>query len=205
MLAATLDELDEHGYDALTLTTVAARAGVDLQTVFTRWRSKQHLVLAAINRLAARQTVVETGAVRDDLAGHAAALVAVLGHPGAAEVLTSLIVTAQRHDAAAVTLRVGPIAERRAQLRRVVERARRQGAVPPEVDARVVADAVVGMLCYRLLIARESVGDDAADQIVALVLGAGGSQPASTSSTPQTTRGEQDGQPPSAESTARTA
>lgn len=171
VFAATLAELTDRGYDALTLSTVATRAGVSRETVFTRWRSKQHLVLAAVNDLATRQPVPDTGVFRDDLVAHADALTAVLAHPGAAEVLTSLIVAAQTHEAAAVTLRVGPIAARRLLLRRTVEQAQQRGALSSDVDARTVADAVVGVLCYRLLIAREPLGTDVAQQVVELVAG----------------------------------
>ncbi|WP_280440325.1 helix-turn-helix domain-containing protein, partial [Nocardia cyriacigeorgica] len=38
VLEAVHAELTEHGYDALTIDTVAARAGVHRATVYRRWR-----------------------------------------------------------------------------------------------------------------------------------------------------------------------
>ncbi|WP_348529505.1 helix-turn-helix domain-containing protein, partial [Nocardia brasiliensis] len=37
-------ELTEHGYDALTVDTVAARAGVHRTTVYRRWRDVAGLI-----------------------------------------------------------------------------------------------------------------------------------------------------------------
>lgn len=68
MLAVTLQLLQQHGYDRLTVDAVAATARASKATVYRRWPSKAELVLAAFVE-GIRQVVVppDTGTLRGDL------------------------------------------------------------------------------------------------------------------------------------------
>ncbi len=68
LLAVTLQLLQEHGYDRLTVDAVAAAARASKATVYRRWPSKAELVLAAFIE-GVRQVAVhpETGTLRGDL------------------------------------------------------------------------------------------------------------------------------------------
>ena len=68
LLAVTLQLLQEHGYDRLTVDAVAAKARASKATVYRRWPSKAELVLAAFIE-GIRQIAVppETGTLRGDL------------------------------------------------------------------------------------------------------------------------------------------
>ena len=68
LLAVTLELLQEHGYDRLTVDAVAAKAHASKATVYRRWPSKAELVLAAFAE-GIRQVAVppDTGTLRDDL------------------------------------------------------------------------------------------------------------------------------------------
>src|SRR5205085_8345736 len=68
LLEATLQLLQEHGYDRLTLDAVAATARASKATVYRRWPSKAELVLAAFIE-GIRQVAVapDTGTLRGDL------------------------------------------------------------------------------------------------------------------------------------------
>ena len=63
----TLQLLQEHGYDRLTVDAVAATARASKATVYRRWPSKAELVLAAFIE-GIRQVAVppETGTLRGD-------------------------------------------------------------------------------------------------------------------------------------------
>ena len=52
VLAATLSELTETGYAAMTIENVAQRAGVHKTTVYRRWQSRERLVADAVTELA---------------------------------------------------------------------------------------------------------------------------------------------------------
>ena len=68
LLAVTLQLLQEHGYDRLTLDAVAATARASKATVYRRWPTKAELVLAAFVE-GIRQVAVapDTGTLRGDL------------------------------------------------------------------------------------------------------------------------------------------
>ena len=68
LLAVTLQLLQEHGYDRLTVDAVAAKARASKATVYRRWPSKAELVLAAFSE-GIRQVAVppDTGTLRGDL------------------------------------------------------------------------------------------------------------------------------------------
>ncbi|HEY6399740.1 MAG TPA: helix-turn-helix domain-containing protein, partial [Solirubrobacteraceae bacterium] len=48
LLAATVEVLDEYGYDRLTIEEVAARARASKATIYRRWPSKAVLITAAM-------------------------------------------------------------------------------------------------------------------------------------------------------------
>lgn len=68
LLAVTLQLLQEHGYDGLTVDAVANTAHASKATVYRRWPSKAELVLAAFIE-GVRQVAVppNTGTLRGDL------------------------------------------------------------------------------------------------------------------------------------------
>jgi AcrR family transcriptional regulator len=68
LLAVTLELLQEHGYDRLTVDAVATTARASKATIYRRWPTKAELVLAAFVE-GTRQVAVDpdTGTLRDDL------------------------------------------------------------------------------------------------------------------------------------------
>ncbi|MFG2875357.1 TetR/AcrR family transcriptional regulator [Streptomyces sp. NPDC048337] len=65
---AVLDQLREHGYEALTMEGVAARASCGKSTLYRQWKTKPRLVAAALR--ANRQgtlVAVDTGTLAGDL------------------------------------------------------------------------------------------------------------------------------------------
>jgi len=68
LLAATLELLQEHGYDRLTLDAVAATARASKATLYRRWPTKADLVTAAFVE-STRHTAEcpDTGTLRGDL------------------------------------------------------------------------------------------------------------------------------------------
>ncbi|WP_436840900.1 TetR/AcrR family transcriptional regulator, partial [Streptomyces virginiae] len=65
---AVLEQLREHGYEALTMEGIAARASCGKSTLYRQWRTKPQLVAAAL-RSARRGTLaaVDTGTLAGDL------------------------------------------------------------------------------------------------------------------------------------------
>lgn len=136
----------------MTIEDVAARAGVGKSSIYRRWPSKGTLALDAFRaEFLARQPVVDTGVLEDDLRS---ALTwwaaAVVGTP-TGRALVGLIAEAQLDDGLArgwIDRVVTPV---RAQHRTMVERAIGRGEIPADTDVDVIMDLLYGAAYHRLL------------------------------------------------------
>lgn len=154
ILDATRDLLATSSYAALSMESVAARAGVGKKTLYRRWPSKAPLVAEAVLDAYGGNgsfPVPDTGDVAADLRGWLAEHVAFISTPENAAMIRGLIaaaaanptdqeelfgrLSAPQHDGLVVRLRAA-VAE--GQLRRGVS-----------VDA--IADALVGALLLAVL------------------------------------------------------
>lgn len=172
VLRTTLAELEDRGYAAASLRTIAEHADVPLEAVFAQWRSKQHLVRDAVQHLAAAQPTPDTGDLRKDVEILISALVELLAHPGTVEVLRTMLASTDAGAGARVDRRIGILAERRAAVRRIVERGQRRQQVPASIHPGVVGDAVIGAVLYRLFVSGEPVNRRTAGHLVDVVLAA---------------------------------
>lgn len=66
-MAATIDILGERGYNGLSLTAVAERAGTTTPAIYRRWSSKADLVLSAVFRTRGDDVVADTGDLDADI------------------------------------------------------------------------------------------------------------------------------------------
>lgn len=65
--AAVLELLGEHGYEALTMDAVAARAKTSKATIYRQWNGKPGLVVAALQHMKEQKPSHDTGTLRGDL------------------------------------------------------------------------------------------------------------------------------------------
>ncbi|MFI9326828.1 TetR/AcrR family transcriptional regulator [Kitasatospora sp. NPDC052868] len=172
VLEATLAELAEMRYAALTVDGVARRAGVHKTTVYRRWRDRDALIVDALTgQLAADIPIPDTGTVEGDLRALARGLAAWLGGPSGAAVLAVMLSEAvQAPGVAEARARIFEDRLRRAEP--VVVRAVGRGELPAGVDPAEVVKALAAPLYFRVLITAEPVDDAAADRAVAAALAA---------------------------------
>src|SRR5262249_23422510 len=68
VLAATLAELADKGYAALTIDSVARRAGIHKTTIYRRWKDRESLVADVLGEhIAMDFPIPDTGSVETDL------------------------------------------------------------------------------------------------------------------------------------------
>lgn len=67
VIDAVLEELATRGRDRLSMDRIASRAGVSKVTVYTRWRSKDELLVAAYQHLSRPFPVLDTGTLDGDV------------------------------------------------------------------------------------------------------------------------------------------
>ncbi|MEV7187084.1 TetR/AcrR family transcriptional regulator [Kitasatospora sp. NPDC093102] len=152
VVAATLAEITEKGYDGLTVEAVAARAGVHKATLYRRWGGVDGLVADALTASADQAwPLPDTGDLQQDLRRITREVFSVFTDPELGPTPTALIFAAQRSDAGAAALRAF-FAARHRQAAEVVERAAARGELPAGTDSAEVVRAAVAPLYYRLFV-----------------------------------------------------
>ncbi|WP_028851265.1 TetR/AcrR family transcriptional regulator [Thermocrispum municipale] len=159
ILTATFELTRDEGYRALTVEGIAARAGVGKQTVYRWWPTKADVLLEALaTKAELHVSVADRGSFRADLEQFLRDSFALLGVPGVAQALRSLMAEAQVDSQFASRFREGFLDRRRAALAELLQRARRRGDAPPVAD-ELVADVVFGVIWYRVLATNRPWGE----------------------------------------------
>ncbi|MFJ6211739.1 TetR/AcrR family transcriptional regulator [Streptomyces sp. NPDC092296] len=177
VLAATLTELAETGYAALTVDNVAQRAGVHKTTVYRRWQDRETLVVAALTEhIAADIPIPDTGAVETDLRLLARGLIGWATSPSGRAVLSVMLSDA---------IRLPEVAEARRHIfedrvRRaapVIVRAVERGELPGGTDPAEVVRTLAAPVYFQLLITGEPLDEAAADRAARIALAAARATP----------------------------
>ena len=151
ILRATLEILDEAGFEDLTVEAVAARAGAAKTAVYRRWPSKVPLVVEALTRAEPGPAVPDTGDLRTDMI----ALWTALTGRGqrSVERLLPVVTTylGPGGDDLMVLLRERYFRPRLQAMYAIIARAAARGQVRADVDPGLAFDLLFGPLAYRWL------------------------------------------------------
>jgi AcrR family transcriptional regulator len=169
-IAATLAELAEAGYSALSLERVARRAGVNKTTLYRRWGTREELVLEAmLERAGEHISVPDTGSLRKDLLELARTAATNAASPEVAAMARAVAAESPRDSRLAAANRRF-WAERLALDGVIVERAIERGEVAAATEPAQVIEAVLGPIHLRLLLTGEPVDEPFLEGIVDLVV-----------------------------------
>ncbi|MFF3389948.1 TetR/AcrR family transcriptional regulator [Streptomyces sp. NPDC002669] len=189
ILRAAHELLVERGYDKFAIDEVATRAAVAKTTLYRRWPTKDHLLVALVAKIQDEVSVPDTGDIRRDLSVYLTAVAAGLDrmrHPGrdtgrtdrSAGVVAELVAAAARHPDVGDAVR-GMFARRNALPLALLDRARERGALPDGTSSEVLFDQLAGALYYRLLITGAPIGADYVEELVDQALARTGTTPRS--------------------------
>jgi AcrR family transcriptional regulator len=172
VLAATLAELADTGYAALTIENIARRAGVHKTTIYRRWADRDSLVADVLGeRIALDFPIPDTGSVQGDLRQLAQAFVAWVSGPTGRMIFAAVYSDAARitgiSDVRRELFEYGP---RRAAV--VIERAVERGELPAGTDPAAMLRALIAPIYFRLSVTAEPVDPAAADQAAQIALAA---------------------------------
>ncbi|MBT2264404.1 TetR/AcrR family transcriptional regulator [Rhodococcus erythropolis] len=159
VLKATLDQLASEGIEGLTISEVAARAGVAETTIYRRWGTRTALVADAVTELAAvNNPVPDTGTLRGDLHQLADQISHLISHPGIARLLASLTALSADQDVATARRRFWD--ERFELTAHAIRRASERGELPEGVPPRAVLETLSAPLYFRLLVVDQPLERD---------------------------------------------
>ncbi len=151
LLAVTLELLQEHGYDRLTVDGVAAAAHASKATLYRRWPTKAELVLAAFVE-GTRQVTVDpdTGTLRGDLLKLGES---IRGHVSIhAGTIRAVLVEVSRSADLAATMHEQFLDQRKAFMAHVLARAVARGEIKSSAVTEDLWDVLPGYLIYRTVL-----------------------------------------------------
>lgn len=171
ILDAALALVRERGYRAVTIEAVAARAGVGRPTLYRRYADLTALFIAVYDRFAADERFeAPTGEPEADLAALLTRLFELFARTGLVAVLAGLVVDAQASPEQRERLLARLVEPRRRIVGAVVEAARRQGRIRPDVSADAVADHVAAIVWFRILAGAGTLDRRFAAETAALIV-----------------------------------
>lgn len=176
VLGAVVDLVTEQGIAAVTMDTVAARAGVSKPAIYRRWPTKQDLIIAAAETRIGTLSVPDLGDFRAELRFVLTARLEAYRLPGSDRLIAGLIGASA--DAGAARGQYAEYTERiTSETRRILERGIARGDVAPDTDVRTAATLVAAPLLFRLIGELEMPDAPFVDALVDLVakaVGTGG-------------------------------
>ncbi|TJZ46064.1 TetR/AcrR family transcriptional regulator [Streptomyces piniterrae] len=186
ILDATRAALVDLGWGKLTMSDVAARAGVAKTTLYRRWANKNELVVDAVAVLFDELELPDRGCLQSDIEGVVLQFGALLARPETKTALMAVVAESTADEALRERIR-SAIVDR--QKRLVIlgrERAQQRGELPPDrpgpageqAAAQAIGltfDLIAGAIVHRTLVTAEAVDTAWAHQLsTVLIRGLGG-------------------------------
>ena len=167
LLAAAWDELEQKGYDAFTIESVAARARTARAVIYRRWATKHDLMRAAIlqHEKDERVALPDTGSLRGDL-------VEVLRSANRRRApLIGFLVSAHTgawggSSRSLADVRNEFLGGRTSLLDQVLDRAVERGELDPERLTPRVRAVAFDLFRHEVLMTQRPVADEVIDEIV---------------------------------------
>lgn len=170
---ATFRLLEEKGYEALSMASIAARAGVHEATLYRRWKTKERLVIdATTHRVKDDLPVPDTGTFRSDLIELLQSLRTFLQSAVGQALFQTTVVTT--HVPEFCTFRKEHWQKRRTHLQVIFDRAIARGECSPQIDSQLFLEMLAGTLYVRLFVVNEPVDEGLPERVVDLLLTGGG-------------------------------
>lgn len=170
ILEATLEILAEDGFEAMTISKVASRAGVSKPTVYLRWPGSIELVVDAFVQLHPFDREEPASSADEDLATRIARMIRELTGSSLGPALPAILAALARHPKLNDEFRKHAIEPRQAAIRSLLEEAARDGRLSPDLDLEIAVDVVTGPLFYRWFTTGEPPDEATALRIARLAL-----------------------------------
>jgi AcrR family transcriptional regulator len=152
LLAVTLELLQQHGYDGLTVDAVAAAARASKATVYRRWPSKAELVVAAFIE-GTREVAVapNTGTLRGDLLRLGQVVCEQARQH--ASTMRAVLVEVSRNAALNDAMQHQLLDQRKALIQSILREAVERGEIDEAVITDELWDLLPGYLIFRSILA----------------------------------------------------
>jgi AcrR family transcriptional regulator len=168
IISATSRLLRERGFSGLTLSRVASRARASKSTIYRRWPTKEHLIVAAFNRWPAL-IPHDSGDVLEELMDLHAQSMRNLRRGGLKGVMPKLVAARAEDPALADVL--DPLIERRYDpVRIILRRAIERGQLPRNTDVELGVHMIMDITASRLYFTSSEASVPAIREVFRVVL-----------------------------------
>jgi AcrR family transcriptional regulator len=158
------------GYGRMTIDEVAAEAGVSRPTVYLRYGDKVELATAALGAYRDLGRPEETGDTRADLVTRLRHFRRGVERPFGMAMIGSVLAEEQATPELLALFRERVVGPRRAEVREVLEHARRRGELRENANLDVAVNMLVGSY-YAQYLAGGAFPDDWPEAVVDVILG----------------------------------
>ena len=166
---ATIQLLAEREYERLSIASIAERAGVHETSLYRRWKTKEQLILEAIDRRVAQEIPVpDTGTLRSDLVAVLQSLRLFLQSREGQALFQTAVATL--HVPKLRTLRQEHWRQRCAHLQILFDRAIARGEVSPQLDCQLLLEMLSGIIYMRFFVVNEPADEMLPERAVDLIL-----------------------------------
>ena len=164
---AALDLFLEVGFDAMSIESVAERAGVGKTTIYRRWQSKEDLVVATVCTLYEGMEIPDTGDLRADLTGVVEHMHGLIRTTKAGQALPRMAGELARGTPLGAAYMKNVMAPKLEAAGAALQRAKDRGELRDDLDVRLAVASVVGPMMFLVLTGRiTGFGDDLASRLV---------------------------------------
>ena len=178
---AAVDEFVQRGYHAMSMESIAARAGVSKLSLYRRWNSKLADTTEVFRNLKDAKTLADQGSLEADIRFLVRQSTGSPGAKSAARLLMRTMGEISDSPELMASYREHLLTPRLGQLRAVVERARTRGELRADLSTDIACAIIAGplFLHYLTILAdlEMNLPGDWAEQLTSLILdGIGGSR-----------------------------
>lgn len=168
VIEAVLEELAASGRDQLSMDRIANRAGVSKATIYTRWRSKDALLVAAYQSLSRPFPTLDTATLTGDLDALCQVVLAGAADPRYNAVLTELVAAAATDPTLRPHLHTVST-NWRTGLATMLHTARDRGELDADVDVDLLAETLSAFTLRRVMFADPPIDHTLCAALAALV------------------------------------
>jgi AcrR family transcriptional regulator len=168
ILKATLDILSTRGYSALTIDRVAATARASKTTIYRRWKTKEHLILAVFAQLPMAEPA-RGASLEADLITLFGQFARIMSASPLTTALPKLVAECVNNPSLAAAL-ADVNDRRRAPVRAVLGYAIERGELHSDTDIELVIDVIQGAISIHLYFLLQPLSDDWIRGLVRLLI-----------------------------------
>lgn len=168
ILDATLQILSEGGYSALTIDRVAATARASKTTIYRRWKTKEHLVLAVFSQFPMAEPVAGPS-LEADLIAMFGQFTKIMDNSPLRGVLPKLAADCVNDPQLSAAL-IQVNERRRVPIRQVLNHAVVRGELPKDADIELAIDVIQGAISIRLYFLLDQLREEWVRGLVKMLL-----------------------------------